>query len=87
MINFKMYLNLIFNPFKGVNYFDGYFYHVEQIRYHKRFDLILQIKFLIVILLLKGFHYSYIGYQNSLTYIERILVIYHKQLTMMIIYI
>ncbi len=68
------YFNLIFNPIKTVSYIDGYYHQIEQIIYDKRKDVALKINLINLVLLIKCFHYFYIGFEGSLTLIERVLV-------------
>ncbi len=74
MNSLRQYFDFIFNPIRTVDYINHYFYQIEQIIYYKRRDLILKIKLINVVLFLKGLHYTYIGFENSLNFIERILV-------------
>ena len=68
------YFNFIFNPIRTVNYINHYFHQIEQIIVYKRKDFILKIKLINLVLFLKGLHYTYLGFEHSLNYIERILV-------------
>ena len=68
------YFNLIFNPIKTVSYIDGYYHQIEQIIYDKRKDVALKINLINLVLFIKCFHYFYIGFEGSLTLIERVLV-------------
>ena len=70
------YINFIFNPIRTVDYINNYFHQIEQIILYKRKDLILKIKLINLVLFLKGLHYVYIGFEDSLNYIERILVLF-----------
>ena len=58
-------LNFIFNPFKNLSYYSQYYQIVEQIIIHKNKRIIWGVKLLLLIILIKSFHFAFLAFVHS----------------------
>lgn len=67
------YLNLIFNPLKGLVYIGDYFRVLGEIHFQGNVKLLQKIRLIQWILFLKGIHYLYLGIDRTHSQLERVL--------------
>ena len=60
-------LNFIFNPFKALSYYSQYYQIAEQILVHKNKRIIWTIRMILLIILIKSFHFAFLAFNQSQT--------------------